>query len=103
MDRLPRKRNAMNHLLTITAIIETGSGLASLVVTASVVRLLLAASLETAAARALGRGEVRAAIAGFCLLACSRRHANSRRERIVAAMALYKSRRGRHSRSPRHP
>jgi hypothetical protein len=90
MDRLPRERNAMNHLLTITAIIETGSGLASLVVTASVVRLLLAGSLETAAAITLGRvgGAGLLALGIACRLA--RGDAQSRAARgLVAAMVLY--------------
>ena len=80
----------MNCLLTITATIETGTGVALLVMPTAVVRLLLAAPLETDAAITLGR------VGGAGLLAlgiaCRLAHgdARSRAARgLVAAMVLY--------------
>jgi hypothetical protein len=83
-------RNAMNRLLTITATIETGTGFALLVMPTAVVRLLLAAPLETAAAITLGRvgGAGLLALGIACRLARGDAHSRAARG-LVAAMVLY--------------
>ncbi len=80
----------MRVLLTVTAVIEVGAGLAILVVPSAAVALLLGASLDTPAAVAAGR------VAGAALLtlgvACwvARRDGQSRAAAgLVAAMLLY--------------
>jgi hypothetical protein len=80
----------MNRLLTLTATIEAGTGLALLVVPSVVVRLLLGSPLETSAAVTLGH------VAGAALLtlgvACwlARGDTQSRAARgLVAALVLY--------------
>jgi hypothetical protein len=83
-------RNAMNRLLTATATIETGTGFALLVMPTAVVRLLLAAPLETAAAITLGRvgGAGLLALGIACRLARDDAHSRAARG-LVAAMVLY--------------
>jgi hypothetical protein len=75
----------MKKLLTITAIIEAGTGLSLLVVPAMVARLLLGATLDTPAALTVAR------VGGTALLsislACWLGRENGRA--LVAAMLLY--------------
>ena len=79
----------MKHLLTVTAVIEVGAGLALLVVPAVVVRLLLAADISGAS---IPLGRV-AGVALFALgVACwlARGDAQGRAARgLVAAMLVY--------------
>jgi hypothetical protein len=80
----------MNRLLTISATIEGSTGLALLVAPAVVVRLLLAAPLETAATITLGRvgGAGLFALGIACWLA--RGDTSSRAAQgLVTAMVLY--------------
>ncbi len=80
----------MSHLLTLTAIIEAGTGLVLLIVPSFVVLLLLGASLEAPAPITLGRvaGAALVSLGMACWLA--RRDVQSSAARgVVTAMVLY--------------
>ena len=80
----------MNQLLTLTAVIEVGTGLALVVLPSAAVTLLLGSALDTPAAVTLGRvaGAALLALGVACWLA---RHDGRSRAAtgLVAAMLLY--------------
>ncbi len=80
----------MSRLLTLTAIIEAGTGLALLVVPPVVVQLLLSSTLETSAAVTLGRiaGAALLALGVTCWLARDDTESGAARG-LVAAIVLY--------------
>ena len=90
MVRLPRKPNAMNLLLAITGIIETATGLALLVLPATVVRLLLGSPLESSPEIVIARvaGAALLALGVACWLGRNDIHSAAARG-LVAAMLLY--------------
>jgi len=80
----------MSRLLTLTAFLEVGTGLALLVVPSVVVQLLLSSPLETSVAVTLGRvaGAALLALGVACWLARDDTQSSAARG-LVAAMTLY--------------